>query len=108
MIKAPIAILYDIPNQPLLDGKKEDALIAETFVRALETKDMSWPLLFPMAKSVVKAMDALQAFSKEELKLPVTQFVLSAPRNAGGQRGWRPRPIRVLSRLCRSSSTHST
>ncbi len=83
-MNAPCAFLYGIPNQPLLGGKKEDALIAETFVRFLDSKDENWPLLFPMAKSLVKAMDALQAFAEQEWKSPVKTFVVSG----GSKRGW--------------------
>jgi PhoPQ-activated pathogenicity-related protein len=83
-LKMPYAVLTHIPNQPLLGDLKEDKLIAETFVRFLNTKDENWPLLFPMTKSVLRAMDAVQAFAEQEWKKPVKQFVITG----GSKRGW--------------------
>lgn len=78
------AILFGIPKQPLYGGKTEDALVVYTWQKFMETGDESWPLHFPMAKSVLKAMDAIQEFAKSEKQTPVSDFLITG----ASKRGW--------------------
>lgn len=82
--KGPFAVLFNIPMQPLYGGKTEDALVVYTWQKFLETGDESWPLHFPMAKGVIKAMDALQAFAKSAKLKSLDEFVITG----ASKRGW--------------------
>ncbi len=79
-----VAYLPQVPNQPLFGSHTEDSAIAETFLKTLATKDTTWPLLFPMAKSAIRAMDTTQAVLKEKEKRDVKNFVIAG----GSKRGW--------------------
>jgi PhoPQ-activated pathogenicity-related protein len=81
---AIVAILKQTPNQPLYGDRTEDELISYTFHNFKADQDYTWPLLFPMVKSALKAMDAIQEFSAEELDHHVENFVVSG----ASKRGW--------------------
>lgn len=82
-IQAPVAVLRQVPFQPLFD-RKEDALIAYTFDQYMQTGDGDWPLLLPMVKSSVRAMDALQSIVKERWGASLKSFTVSG----ASKRGW--------------------
>jgi PhoPQ-activated pathogenicity-related protein len=77
-------ILKDVPNQPLFENLKEDALVAYSFDRYVKTGDESWPVIFPMVKSVQRAMDAAQAVLKEKGIAAPTSFIVVG----ASKRGW--------------------
>jgi PhoPQ-activated pathogenicity-related protein len=81
---AVAALVTKVPNQPLYGGRKEDALIAYTFKQYMETGDETWPALFPMVKSAVRAMDTVTAWASAEHGQKLERFVVAG----ASKRGW--------------------
>ncbi len=88
---AVVADLRMVPNQPLTfpDGgrpRSEDGIIAYSFSKAIATGDETWPLLLPMVKSAVRAMDTVQKHlsSLDSGAANVKEFIVSG----GSKRGW--------------------
>ncbi len=86
-----ITELRMIPNQPIVfkeEGKErsEDAFIAYTWHKFLETGDETWPARLPMTKAAVRAMDTVTDFlaSEEGGTVDVDKFVVAG----GSKRGW--------------------
>lgn len=86
----PVIEVRQVPNQPLYfsgDGKRrrEDALLAYSLDRYLRHEPGDWPAHAAMVKAVVRAMDAMQAFSRERRDIPDLEgFVLIGT----SKRGW--------------------
>ncbi len=85
------AELRQVPNQPLSffgesRQRTEDAIIAYTWKRYLETGDERWPARLPMTKAAVRAMDAVEQFLASEAggKVKVSRWVVTG----GSKRGW--------------------
>ena len=80
----PVAVLLQVPFQPLFENLTEDWLIAYTFEQYLETGQEDWPLLLPMVKSCVRAMDAVQIYTQKKWGLNLQTFTVTG----ASKRGW--------------------
>ena len=85
-IGAPVGVLRQVPFAPMFD-RTEDALIAYTFDQYLQTGEKDWPLLLPMVKSTVRAMDAMQSIVRERWGAPIDSFTCPALPSVAGLRG---------------------
>ncbi len=81
---AIVALLRQTPNQPFFDNLYEDALISYTLHQFNIDGDFTWPLMFPMTKSAIKAMDAIQEFTKQDLQQNINRFIVVG----ASKRGW--------------------
>jgi PhoPQ-activated pathogenicity-related protein len=89
--RSVIAELRMVPNQPLTfvaetQTRSEDAIIAYSWDKYLQTGYEAWPLRLPMTKSVVRAMDTVTAFCRSTAGrgIDVVRFVVAG----ASKRGW--------------------
>jgi PhoPQ-activated pathogenicity-related protein len=82
-LQSVVVVVAQVPFQPLFD-LSEDELIAYSFDQYLHTGDEEWPLLLPMVKSAVRALDAGEAAARQEWQMPLERFTVVG----GSKRGW--------------------
>jgi serine/threonine protein kinase/PhoPQ-activated pathogenicity-related protein len=91
--KSVVAILEGFPRDPVgFHAEKGpapemdfDTFTVNSFLRFLDTRDPTWPIVCPLVKSAVRAMDAIQSYLVQDLRseIPVESFVLTGDAN-----GW--------------------
>jgi PhoPQ-activated pathogenicity-related protein len=79
-----VAVMRQVPYQPIFGGLVEDQAIAHTFTKFFQTGDPGWPLLLPMVKSVVRAMDAAQGEAARLFGAKLASFTVTGE----SKRGW--------------------
>jgi PhoPQ-activated pathogenicity-related protein len=70
-LQTTVAVVLQVPFQPIFGDLVEDQAIAYTFDQYLKSDDNEWPLLLPMVKSAVRAMDAIHQLAAERWKLDI-------------------------------------
>ena len=83
-MQSPVAVLMQVPEEPIFGGLTEDRIISFTFMQFFLTNDSEWLLLLPMTKSAVRAMDAVQDYCRQEWSLDVKNFTVTG----ASKRGW--------------------
>ena len=92
-LNAITVFLPTVPNEPVTfpaQGETtpltEDQIVAYTFEQFLNGNGQDWPLLLPMVKSAVRAMDTTQSFvsSQSGGTLSVDNFIVTG----ASKRGW--------------------
>lgn len=83
-LETTVAVVLQVPNQPIFDDLSEDAAVSYTFEQFLRTGEDDWPLLLPMVKSAVRAMDAVAEFGARHWNVEPRKFTLTG----ASKRGW--------------------
>ena len=83
--------IWQIPNQPIVfpsdpahKERSEDHAVAWTWLQYLATDDPNWIIYFPMVKSVIRGMDAVDAFAAKKAGVHLRKWMIYG----ASKRGW--------------------
>ncbi len=98
-LNTPAVVVRHVPFQRMKlcpgdhkRGLSEDALIACSLQKYLETEDPNWPLLFPMTKTVKVNMDVAEKIFQEEWGAEIESFTAIG----ASKRGWTSHLISIV------------